>query len=151
MSTNTETDDGIEMTNIRAQIAAVVAWVRGALSGAAPNFSLPDAPTEAGTKRNGVLSYAAEWHALEVGAFAGVAYGVTGRPEIAGVVAATTFGVREAKVGHMKDAREEVGYTGTGFVLGVGIGTLLRAANGGSVDVANVVDVIGQFVGSVPL
>ncbi|KAB7519992.1 hypothetical protein DP108_01720 [Halosegnis rubeus] len=65
--------------------------------------------------------------------------------------AATAFGIREAKVGHMKDAREEVGYTGTGFVLGVGIGTLLRAANGGSVDVANVVDVIGQFVGSVPL
>ena len=62
---------------------------------------------------------------------------------------ATAFGVREAKVGHMKDAREEVGYTGTGFVLGVGIGTLLRAANGGSVDVANVVDVVGRFAGSI--
>ena len=65
--------------------------------------------------------------------------------------AATAFGVRETKVGHMKDAREKVGYTGTGFVLGVGIGTLLRAANSGSVDVANVVDVVGRFAGSIPV
>ncbi|RNJ25684.1 hypothetical protein [Halosegnis longus] len=64
---------------------------------------------------------------------------------------ATAFGVRETKIDHTKNAREEVGYTGTGFVLGVGIGTLLRAANGGSGDVANVVDVVGRFAGSIPV
>lgn len=150
MSTNTKTDDGIEMTSIKTELVAFVAWVRSALSGAAPNFSLPDAPKESQTKRNGVLSYAAEWHALEVGSFAGIAYGITGRAEVAGIVAATAFGAREARTGHMKDARKEVGYTGTGFILGAGLGVMLRVANGGRVDIANVVDVVGRFAGALP-
>lgn len=47
--------------------------------------------------------------------------------------------------------REEIGYIGTGFVLSTGIRTLLRAANGGSVDVTNVVDVVGRVTGTLPL
>lgn len=140
-----------EMTRIHRQVVGILRGLYRRVRGLAPDVTLPDGPTEASTERNGVLSYAAEWHALEVGAFAGVAYGVTGREEIAGVVAATAFGVREARTGHMRDAKKEVGYTATGFIAGVGLGTLLRVANGGTVDVSRAVDVVARFAGALPL
>lgn len=35
-------------------------------------MSGPDSPTEAGSERDGFLSYAAEWHALSIGVYDGM-------------------------------------------------------------------------------
>lgn len=126
--TDNSTEDTVEMETLRNSTQRLVAWVRGVLTGDA---SAPVAPvSESGGDRDGFLSYTAEWHALSVGLFAGITYAITGRETIAGVVAATVFGLREARTGHMKDVRKEAGYTGGGFLVGVGAGVLFRQSMG---------------------
>jgi hypothetical protein len=56
-------------------------------------MSLPDAPTEDGTERDGFLSYAKEWHALAIGFGAGLAGSATGRWELLAVVAMLALGL----------------------------------------------------------
>jgi len=126
--TDESTDETVEMGTIRSSAQRLIAWLRGVLTGDA---SAPVAPvSESDRDRDGFLSYTAEWHALSVGLFAGITYAITGREAIAGVVAATVFGLREARTGHMKDVRKEAGYTGGGFLFGVGAGVLLRELTG---------------------
>lgn len=81
-----------------------------------------DAPTEAGSERDGVLSYAAEWHALEVGLFVGL----SGQwPLIAALAAfsvgGAAMGQRLRDVQHVRDAAREPGYASAGVVAGLAI------------------------------
>lgn len=85
---------------------------------------LPDSRTEAGTERDGVLSYAGEWHALVVGFAVGFAAAVTGRWELAGVLAAAALGVEGGKRSGKAfgEVRSEPWYALGGLVVGVPIG-----------------------------
>lgn len=78
---------------------------------------LPDSPTESGTDRNGLLSYAGEWHGLAVGAFLGVLAGATQNPAIFLVAIGLIAGKKSYQRAHMKDASRETAYTGAAFVL----------------------------------
>jgi hypothetical protein len=60
-------------------------------------IELPDATNESGTERDGVLSYAGEWHALLVGLSVGLVAAVTGQVLLLGVVAAVALGLEAGK------------------------------------------------------
>ena len=87
-----------------------------------------DDPTIGGTS---VLSSPAEWHALAVGAIAGTATVLTGRPEILGGLLAYIVGrgtgkrAKQAKSGHIRDAVREPVYTGAGAAVGALLAFLL--------------------------
>lgn len=97
------------------------------------DFEVPDKASEDDTERDGVLSYAAEWHALLLG----IGAGLTQNPLIMGVFVAYVFG-RCAFVesvysgvlnvtqgcplnenGHLSDAVKEPAYSCAGLVLGL--------------------------------
>ena len=84
-----------------------------------------DAPTEADSERDGLLSYAGEWHALEVGLLAGFTTAYTGKLELAAIFAGIVLGGRKLGVAHLQDARKEAGYAGAAFVAGALLGTAL--------------------------
>lgn len=92
-------------------IDRVMRYVRGA-----------DAPTESDSERDGLLSYAAEWHALEIGVFVGL----SGQWPLIAALAA--FAVGGAELGrrlrdteHVRDAAKEPGYSAAGVVVGLGV------------------------------
>lgn len=85
-------------------------------------FRNADAPREADSERDGLLSYAAEWHALEIGLFVGI----SGQWEL--ITALAGFAVGGAAlnsqlrdVQHVRDAAREPGYAAAGIVIGLGI------------------------------
>lgn len=78
---------------------------------------LPDAPSEDATDGDGLLSYAGEWHALALGAGAGLAASVGDRPELVVVVVAIALGVRAAPTSKLKELRREPWYATGGAVL----------------------------------
>lgn len=91
-------------------------------------MNLPDAPTEDETARDGLLSYAKEWHALIIGFGAGLTAGLTARYELAGIVAAVALGVRGASKTSAPVARnlaKEPWYAFGGLVLGLMAGMIL--------------------------
>jgi hypothetical protein len=83
-----------------------------------------DAPSEEQSDRDGVLSYAVEWHALTVGLAAGLGAGVSGRWELAGMVIAITLGVRAApeNVPRLGQLKREPWYALGGVVVGYFLG-----------------------------
>jgi hypothetical protein len=89
-------------------------------------ISLPDAGTEAETERDGLLSYAGEWHALIIGGGAGFGSAVTGAPEAAGAVALAALGLRAGKRlrgrGVLAEIRREPWYAIGGTALGYAVG-----------------------------
>jgi len=98
---------------------------------------LPDGPTEESTERDGLLSYAGEWHALLVGAGAGLAAAVTGTWVLVGVVATAALGLEVSRVmgttpkagKALGEVRREPWYALGGVLLGTGAGLL---ATGGA-------------------
>jgi hypothetical protein len=89
-------------------------------------IELPDAENESGTERDGVLSYAGEWHALLIGAAAGAVGIVTGQVAILGGVATVALGIEGGKRAGSK-ALSEVGrepwYALAGILAGLPLGT----------------------------
>jgi len=77
------------------------------------------APTESDSARDGLLSYAVEWHALIVGAVVGAVTVLTQRWELAGVTVAIVLSVRAAP-GPLSQMRSEPWYAlgglGTGMI-----------------------------------
>lgn len=98
-------------------------------------IELPDGATEADTDRDGVLSYAGEYHALVVGAGAGLAAGATGKWELAVVVASAALGVEAARrskstvenprLPAIGEIRREPWYACAGLLVGALVGALL--------------------------
>ena len=93
-------------------------------SGPFSGVDLPDAGSEEETERDGLLSYAGEWHALILG----TAVGLTGSPVFMGLFIAFVFGVvggtlRETS--QMRDALEEQAYSSFGVILGYLLNVLL--------------------------
>lgn len=87
-------------------------------------WGLPDASTEEGTERDGLLSYAAEWHAL----LYGFLVGLTGRPAVIVTFAGYALGLGHGKfrdTGHLRDAAREPVYAATGLTLGLAVHGLL--------------------------
>lgn len=80
--------------------------------------------TESGSGYDGFLSYAAEWHALAVGAALGLVYGGTGDTRIAIVAFLLVSGKAQASNAQLRDAAKEVAYTAGGFVI-LAVPTLL--------------------------
>lgn len=60
-------------------------------------MELPDEPNESDTERDGLLSYATEWHALIVGGATGLYAGYTANPHLYFVVLAVALGIIGAK------------------------------------------------------
>jgi hypothetical protein len=78
------------------------------------------APTESDSARDGLLSYAVEWHALTVGIAVGFVAGVTGRWELAGIAVGIVLGVRAAPAPKkLRQLRREPWYALGGLVIGV--------------------------------
>lgn len=95
-------------------------------------LELPDAAEESGTDRDGVLSYAGEWHALFVGLAAGMVAILTGQYGLLLAVAAAALGIeglaRAGKIRNVKavgEIRREPWYALAGLVLGAVIGAAL--------------------------
>jgi len=88
--------------------------------------TLPDAANESDTERDGFLSYAAEWHALAIGAFFGLVFAVTGNPVVAGFAFLVITGKAKVSNAHLRDAAKEAAYSGGAFVVfAVGGGVVL--------------------------
>lgn len=91
-------------------------------------------PTEDGSERGGLLSYAVEWHALAIGAAVGFAAVTTGQYQLAAGVIAVAFGLNRARTRVTEEVafqiRREPWYFVGGLALGgalavlVGVGTL---------------------------
>jgi hypothetical protein len=88
-------------------------------------MEVPDASTEAGTDRDGVLSYAGEWHALIVGLAAGFVALQTGFEMLLVVVAAAALGIEAGKragststVKALGEVRREPWYALGGLLVG---------------------------------
>lgn len=80
--------------------------------------------SEEETARDGVLSSRAEVHALVIGFLAGVLFVVTGDVGVVAGFWTVMFGGR-ALAGHLADARKELAYTSTGFLLAMGGGVVV--------------------------
>jgi hypothetical protein len=88
------------------------------------SIDLPDASEESGTDRDGVLSYAAEWHALAIGFLVGL----TGAAAVVIAFAGYALGIGRSvfrETGHLRDAAREPAYSAGGIVLGLAVNTLL--------------------------
>lgn len=96
---------------------------------------LPDGKREDDTERDGLLSYAGEWHALLAGAGAGLAAGATGNWEFAVIVASAAFGIGAAtrskwtvenpSLPAIGEVRREPWYASAGLLVGAVVGSLL--------------------------
>lgn len=101
-------------------------------------IDLPDGPTEDSTSRDGLLSYAGEWHALVIGLGTGLAAGATGTWMLAVVVATAALGLEVAKVAGqtptagkaLGEVRREPWYALGGLSLGAVAGVLLVHGGG---------------------
>jgi tetrahydromethanopterin S-methyltransferase subunit B len=87
-----------------------------------PDIEIPDETKEEYTDRNGVLSYAGEWHAL----FYGVLVGLTGQEAL--IVAFVSYLVGRNKLPerfptteHLRDAGREPAYSGFGVLAGLAL------------------------------
>jgi hypothetical protein len=98
-------------------IEPIVRFVRGAT-----------APSESDSARNGLLSYAVEWHAVIVGFAVGLVAGLTQRWELAGAAVAIILSVRAAP-GKLSQLRREPWYALGGLLLGM-IGASIPAIVG---------------------
>lgn len=88
---------------------------------------LPDGATEGDTDRDGVLSYAGEWHALEVGFAVGFA-SVVPYPKLKRFVFAIVgLGADMTRTQAFKEAKRESWYALTGVVLGAVVGLAFQA------------------------
>jgi len=76
------------------------------------------APSESESARDGLLSYAVEWHALTLGLAVGLAAGLTQRWELVGIAVAIVLGVRAAP-GKLSQLRREPWYALGGLVIGI--------------------------------
>jgi len=91
---------------------------------------LPDGPTEESTDRDGVLSYAKEWHALFIGLGAGLAAATTGRYELLALVATIALGIggaSEASAPVAKNVKKEPWYALAGLLIGAILGHAITA------------------------
>ena len=82
------------------------------------------APSESKSKRDGLLSYAVEWHAVIIGLAVGVTAGLTQRWELAGIAVGLVLGIRAAP-GKLSQLRREPWYALGGLVIGLGAGIVL--------------------------
>lgn len=90
---------------------------------------LPDGASESDTARDGLLSYASEWHAAILGLGFGAAGGWLGQPEVAGVGIAVALGLGAAKRVSQTVAgelRREPWYAVGGVLLGYAPAVVLR-------------------------
>jgi len=83
-----------------------------------------DAEHERDSQRDGAFSYSKENHAFVLGLGAGLLTGLTGRRDLAVVVAAVALGVRAAPTGRLKQLRKEPWYALGGLILGFLAGLL---------------------------
>jgi hypothetical protein len=74
--------------------------------------------SESESERDGLLSYAVEWHVLIVDLAVGMVAGLTGCWELAGVAVAIVLGVRSAP-GRLAQLRREPWYALGGLVIGL--------------------------------
>lgn len=88
-------------------------------------MELPDGATEADTERNGVLSYAGEWHALLLGIGAGLVVAMTGRWEFAALVVAVALGVQAAPTPRLRELTSEPWCAIGGLLIGMVIGCVM--------------------------
>lgn len=65
----------------------------------------------------GFLSSYAEWHAMGIGATFGLIQAVTGRPEVGLIFLGIIMGVEKKRRGHLRDAWQEIAYSGAAFVI----------------------------------
>lgn len=77
-----------------------------------------DAPTEADSQRDGVLSYALEWHALIMGLGAGLASGLAQRPELLVLVVGVALGIKAAPTKKLRQLKREPWYAIGGTLIG---------------------------------
>lgn len=100
-------------------LTRVRSWLKGA-----------DAPTESDSSRDGVLSYAMEWHALGIGAGAGYAAVAHGNDRIAGAVIAAALTAKRGRDRLVHDAyvnvHAEPWYAVGGLAIGGAVGALDR-------------------------
>lgn len=100
------------------------------------NIEIPDGKTEADTERDGLLSYAGEWHALILGIGAGATYSPTlvgmflayvfGKCHLLGILSPGSTGEKcpLKETGHMEDAAKEPGYSIAGVLLGLALNAI---------------------------
>lgn len=90
-------------------------------------MSLPDGPTEDSTERDGVLSYAGEWHALAIGFAVGFA-SVVPIPKVRKFVFEIVgLGGDMTRTKAFKEAKSESWYAFGGMALGTVWGVLIQA------------------------
>lgn len=77
----------------------------------------PDAATEDESDRDGFLSYAAEWHAVAVGAVFALLTAIVGNPAPAIFFGGILTGRIPTGVNHLRDAAKETAYSGGAFVV----------------------------------
>lgn len=94
-----------------------------------------DAPTESESDRDGVLSYAAEWHALEIGLAVGFLAAVSGEWHLALLVATVALGVRKAQGKTLREVAREGWYALSGLFVGAIIGMVGKSVAGGALSV----------------
>lgn len=88
-------------------------------------MTLPDAPNESDTERDGVLSYAGEWHALAIGAGLGIFAAATMNEVVFVFAFLLITGKAKVSNSHLKDAAKEAAYTSAAFVGAFGAWFLL--------------------------
>lgn len=78
---------------------------------------LPDAPNEEQTTRDGLLSYAGEWHALSIGLTLGLIAGYTEHEAVFLLTFLIISGRAKTSNTHLSDAVKEAAYTAGGFTV----------------------------------
>lgn len=91
---------------------------------------LPDGRSESDTERNGLLSYAGEWHALILGLLAGITSGVTGEPALAMTVAGYVFGESKGNGKAFREIKSEPWYAAGGVIIGYIISPVVKTVTG---------------------
>lgn len=94
-------------------------------------MSVPDAPTEAESERDGFVSYAGEVHAMSIGLFGGFATAYAGDVELVAAFVAIVFGGQKLGSSHLRDARREAAYTAGFFVASWALVTAVQVLLGG--------------------
>lgn len=84
------------------------------------------ASSEEETDRNGLLSWSGEYHALEIGLAVGFLAAVSGRWELAVLVATVALGARKAQDKTLREVAHEGWYALSGLLVGAVIGVKIR-------------------------
>jgi hypothetical protein len=84
------------------------------------------ATSEKESDRDGLLSWSGEYHALEIGLAVGFLAGVSGRWELAVLVATVALGARKAQDKTLREVAHEGWYALSGLLVGAVIGVKIR-------------------------